>query len=115
MPRCCEVLDDTAERFVDRDVVRGAAAFQGSGHDLADLAQEVIVSDKASRFGTEEFLALSEDALAMIGEESRPGDDRLVDLGRPGATRSDRVDVSAVGDPGGAKDRLGRGGRRADR
>ena len=94
-----EVLDDAAERLVDRDVGGIAAARQRAGHDLADLAEDMVVADQAGRLRAEEFGALGEHALAMVGEEAGADDQVVGDLGRAGAARADRVDVGAVGDP----------------
>ena len=59
----------------------------------------MILADQAGRAGADELGALGEDAGAMIGEEAGAGDQLIVDLGRAGAARSDRVDMGAVGDP----------------
>ena len=114
MPRRGQILDDAAERFVDRHVGIAGAAGQRPGHDLADLAEQVILADRAGGERVQIFGALGADAFLVIGEEAGAGDQRIVDLDRAGAGRADRVDMGAVRDLFGKQDRLGRGAHRAD-
>ena len=66
----------------------------------------MILADQAGLAGADEFGALGEHAFAVVGEEAGAGDQGVVDLGRAGAARADRVDMGAVGDPAAFEDRL---------
>src|SRR4051794_5830734 len=75
-----KVLDDAAERFVERDVGLGGASGQGSREHFADLAEQMILADHAFGNRHHQLGALAEDSFAMVGEEAGAADERAVDL-----------------------------------
>jgi len=60
-----------SKRFVDGDLVCGAAAGDLSGQYLTDFGDDVIVADQAGFLGAEKFSALVEYALAAVGDAKK--------------------------------------------
>lgn len=103
-----------AQRLVDGDFVCRAAAFDFACEDFSDFSCDVIVSDQAGFFGSEEFGALAEDSFAAVGDEARTDDEVVVDFDRAGVARSDYVQMCAGLNPGAFDYRFGCGSYRAD-
>src|SRR3954454_10096052 len=96
VPAGSEILDDAAERFVERDLGRARPAGERSREHLADLAEQMVLADRASGDRDHQLGALAENSLLMVGEEAGAADQRAVDLDRPGSARSDDVEMGAV-------------------
>jgi hypothetical protein len=77
-----QVLNDVAERLIQRHVLgRGATRVRAAKH-LADLGQQVILGDEPVADGRLQFGALRQDRNAVVGEVSRTGDQVVVYLTR---------------------------------
>src|SRR4051812_2255520 len=70
IPAGGEILDDAAERLVDRHVAAAGAAGEGAGEHFPDLAEEMILADRALGEGGEQLRTLAQHALLVVGEEA---------------------------------------------
>src|SRR6476661_3870574 len=114
VPGRCDVLDGDAERLEERHLVGRPPAPGAAGQDLADLADDVSVGDRAFFLRDQEVSGFVERGLAAVDVEARPDDRGRVELARVRHARADRVDVRAGEDPVPEENRLAGGRRRAD-
>ena len=97
--RRCQVLSDVAKRLVDRDLLVILASRDAPGEDLADLSDDMAVVDEARVARDRQLGALCERARPVIGDLTRPGDERGIDLDRAEHARPDQVYVRPRLDP----------------
>ena len=114
--RCAAARSSTAIPNDLKSVIssRERAGRHGPVQDLSDLADDVIVADRALPLRDQEIARLGHRRLATIDVEPRPHDRCRVELARSGKAGADGVDVRALGDRSAEQHRLARGGRRAD-
>src|SRR5436305_484089 len=88
-----EVLDDVAERLVDRDLLVIFARSKPAGEHLSDLSDHMAVVDRAGVAGDGQFRRLREHARPVISDVAGFLDQSRVDLDRAEIARADEVDV----------------------
>src|SRR5690606_10065110 len=90
-----EVLRRHAERLVDRDVAVGQAAAQRAVVDVADLAEDMVLRDRAGLQRVDIFAGLRLRAGERVDEIAPPRQARVVDLAGGGDAGADEIDVLA--------------------